>query len=223
MISLEINNDIANITINDGRANVISKQVANDFIEALVEAKESAKVTIVTGSGDKFSAGFDLQVVKSSGQAQIEMVTAGFNLLYHLYAHTTPLIAACNGHAIGMGAFILLCCDTRIGSKQDYKIGLPETASGMPFTPLLVTILRAQLNQQFYTRAALQSQMCTPENAIEAGYIDMLVDATELNATALAAANQLMQLPKQQYGENKLLLRGEALTQMKLELNKLGV
>jgi len=223
MISLEIDNNIANITINDGRANVISKEVANDFIEALTEAKKSAKATIVGGSGDKFSAGFDLQVVKSSGQAQVEMVTAGFNLLYHLYSHPQPLIAACNGHAIGMGAFILLCCDTRIGCKQDYKIGLPETAAGMPFTPLLVTVLRAQLNQQFYTRAALQSQMCTPEIAIEAGFLDMVVDAQELDATTLSAANQLMQLPQQQYGENKLLLRGETLAQMKFELNKLGV
>lgn len=223
MISLNIENDIANIEINDGKANVISKQVANEFIEALTEAKANAKATIIKGGGDKFSAGFDLSVVKSSGQAQVEMVTAGFNLLYHLYSHPLPLLAACNGHAIGMGAFILLCCDNRIGVQQDYKIGLPETAGGMPFTPLLVTILRAELNRQFYTSAALQSQMCSPEKAAQAGFLDMIVDEGTLDASVQMGAKQLMQLPRSQYGDNKVMLRAKPLTEMKAELKKLGV
>jgi len=223
MISLEINNDIANILIDDGRANVITKQVANDFIDALTEAKASAKATIITGGGDKFSAGFDLQVVKQSGQAQVEMVTAGFNLLYHLYAHPLPLVAACNGHAIGMGAFFLLCCDNRIGAKGEYKIGLPETAGGMPFTPLLVAILREQLNRRLYTSTALQSQMCSPEMAIEAGFLDVTVNADKLSVTAQDGARQLQQLPMTQYGQNKLMLRDSALSKMKLELETLGI
>jgi len=223
VVSLNIENDIANIELNDGKANVISKQVANEFIDALTEAKDNAKATIVRGAGDKFSAGFDLSVVKSSGQAQVEMVTAGFNLLYHLYSHPLPLLAACNGHAIGMGAFILLCCDNRIGAKQDYKIGLPETAGGMPFTPLLVTILRAQLNRQFFTSAALQSQMCSPDKAVHAGFLDMVVEADKLDATAQMGATQLMQLPTRQYGDNKVMLRAKPLAEMKSELEKLGV
>jgi len=223
VISLNIENDIANLRIDDGRANVITKEVATDFIQALNEAAQSAKVTIVTGGGDKFSAGFDLETVKSSGEAQAAMVTAGFNLLYHLYSHPLPLIAACNGHAIGMGAFILLCSDTRIGAKGDYKIGLPETAGGMPFTPLLVTILQQELNRKFFTSAALQSQMCKPEQALDANFLDILVDGEQLISTAQVGAKQLMQIPTTQYAENKLMLRGAALDSIKSELSKLGV
>jgi len=223
MISLNIENDIANIIIDDGRANVITTQVANDFIEALSKAAASAKATIISGGGDKFSAGFDLETIKSSGEAQVEMVTAGFNLLYHLYSHPLPTIAACNGHAIGMGAFILLCADNRIGANHEYKVGLPETAGGMPFTPLLVTVLREQLSRQFYTSAALQSQMCTPQKAIEAGFLDMLVNGDTLISAAQAGANQLMQLPLKQYGDNKQMLRAKPLQKMNDELKKLGV
>ena len=223
MITLNIENDIANILIDDGRANVITKQVANDFIDALTEAGTAAKATIIRGGGDKFSAGFDLETVKSSGQAQVEMVTAGFNLLYQLYSHPLPLIAACNGHAIGMGAFILLCSDNRIGATGDYKVGLPETAGGMPFTPLLVRVLLEELNRKFYTSAALQSQMCTPEQAVEAHFLDILVDMDKLDATAQMGASQLSQLPIKQYGENKLMLRRSALAEMKDELEQLGV
>jgi len=223
MISLKIENDIANIEINDNRANVITKQVANDFIAALSEASSSAKATIVGGSGDKFCAGFDLNVMKSSGEAQAEMITAGFHLLYHLYAHPQPLLAACNGHAIGLGAFILLCCDNRIGANYDYKLGLPETAGNMPFTPLLVTVLREELNRRFYTPAALQSQMCSPQSAIEAGFLDVLVEREELTKTTQFGAKQAMQLPIKQYAENKLMLRKSPLAKMKSELEQLGV
>lgn len=223
MISLNIENHVANILIDDGRANVISKHVADDFIEALDEAEQSAKATIVTGGGDKFCAGFDLQTVKSAGKVQVEMVTSGFTLLYRLYSHSLPLIAACNGHAIGMGAFILLCSDTKIGAKHEYKIGLPETAGGMPFTPLLVSILQRELHRPSYNSTALQSQMCSPENAVKANFLDLLVDAEELAATAQMAAQQLMQLPLEQYGENKLMLRHATLTKIKAELQELGV
>ncbi len=223
MISLNIKDDIAHIEINDGKANVITKDVGLAFIEALNEAKENAKATIVSGGGDKFSAGFDLSVVKDTGQAQFEMVSTGFNLLYHLYSHPQPLLAACNGHAIGMGAFILLCCDNRVGMQGDYKIGLPETAGGMPFTPLLITVLRERLNPMFHTSAALQSQMVDPKTAIKAGFLDMLVEPDQLMGAVQMGATQLMQLPHGQYGENKHMIRAKPLAEMKAQLEKLGI
>lgn len=223
MISLTIKDDIAHIEINDGKANVISKEVGLAFIEALNEAKENAKATIISGGGNKFSAGFDLSVVKGTGQAQFEMVSAGFNLIYHLYSHPQPLLAACNGHAIGMGAFILLCCDNRVGVQGEYKIGLPETVGGMPFTPLLITLIRERLNPVFHTSAALQSQMLDPKMAIKAGFLDALVEPGQLMDTVQTGATQLMQLPHAQYAENKQMIRAQPLAEMKAELEKMGI
>lgn len=223
MISTTVENDIAYIKIDDGKANVISKSVAEDFIRALDEAKQEAKAVVLQGGGDKFCAGFNLATMQQGGQAQNAMITTGFTLLYHLFSHPQPVLAACNGHAIGLGAFFLLCSDSRVGVKKEYKVGLPETAGGMPFTPFLVTIVRETLNRQFINSAALQSQMCTPESAIKAGFLDMLVEPEQLDAAATMGAQQLMQLPLGQYGNNKLELRDQPLALMRQELEKMGV
>ncbi len=223
MVSLNIKDDIAYIEMNDGKANVISQQTANDFISLLDQAEREAKATVIQGGGDKFCAGFDLSVIKLGGEAQMQMITAGFHFLYRLFAHPQPVISACNGHAIGLGAFILMCSDSRIGVKNDYKVGLPETAVGIPFTPFLVAIVRDTLNRQFINSTALQSQMCTPESAINAGFLDALVESEQLAATAQAGAKQLLQLPLDQYGKNKLELRQEPLEKMRHALKAMGV
>ena len=38
---------------------------------------------------------------------------------------------AANGHALAAGAILLMCSDLRIGSRGDYRIGLPEVTIGM--------------------------------------------------------------------------------------------
>jgi len=224
VISHKIIDDIAYIEINDGKANVFNKDSANALIETLttIAASEHIKATVLCPAGDKFCAGYDLSVMKKSGDERDAMIAAGFNMLYHMYSHPLPLIAMCNGHAIGLGAFILLCCDTRIGIEGDYKIGLPETAGGMAFPTLLVTVLRERLTPSFLTSAALQSQMLDPKTAIKASFLDLLVPAAQLRATAEKGAMMLNQLPKGQYGANKLSLRRQALTEMESELSKLG-
>jgi len=224
MINFHIENDIATIELNDGKANVMSLAMTTEIIEALDEAIENAKVTILKGAGKRFSAGFDLTVFKEgSKQEQNEMSISGFNMLYRLYSHPQPLIAVCNGHAIGLGAFLLLCSDTRIGVSGDYKIGLPETAIGMPFTPVLMSLLRQQVTPTSITAAALQSHRQNPEQAIESNFLDKVVDAKDIEATIQTLAAQLMQLPTKQYAENKLIIRAEALAEMKADLESLGV
>jgi len=218
MINFSINDDIAIIELNDGKANVFAKSVSEAIGDALDEAQSDAKATIIQSTGDKFSAGYDLSVMGAGEEVKNAMVLAGFGMLKKLYAHPQPVVAACNGHAIGLGAFVLLASDTRIGVEGDYKVGLPETAAGLPFTYLLLAVLQAELNPTFMKRAALQSQMCTPESAIQAGFLDALVPGDALQATAMQAAQQLMQLPQKQYGLNKRELRQDTLKNMDASL-----
>ena len=74
MINVEINNDVAYIELNDGKANVFSPAMIEQFNQALDRAEAEAKVVVIRGSGDKFSAGFDLSIVKQGGEAQWGMV-----------------------------------------------------------------------------------------------------------------------------------------------------
>jgi len=214
MINFNIKDDIAIIELDDGKANVFSKTISEAFIVALEQAEAKAKATVIQATGNKFSAGFDLSVMSGSEQDKNAMVLTGFKTLQKIYAHPQPVVAACNGHAMGMGAFTLLVSDTRIGAEGDYKVGLPETAGGMPFTRFLLSILQAELSTSYMKTAALQSQMCTPKTAIDAGFLDLLVPAEALQASAIKTAQALTQLPSKQYGYNKRELRQDTLKVM---------
>ncbi len=218
MLNYSVKDDIAVIELDDGKANVFAKAVSEQICGYLSQAESEAKATIIQATGDKFSAGYDLSVMNGSEADKNAMVIAGFTMLRQLYAHPQPVVAACNGHALGLGAFTLLASDTRLGAEGEYKIGLPETAGGMPFTYLLLAVLQAELNPSFMTPAALQSQMCNPKSAIKAGFLDMLVPAEALHAGAQQAAQQLMQLPTKQYGLNKRELRQDTLKKMDASL-----
>lgn len=221
MINLDIQNNVAHIELNDGKANVFSPNMIEEFNQALDKAESDAGLVVISGAGDKFSAGFDLSVMQQGGGAQWQMILSGFRLLLRLYQHPQPLICAVGGHALGMGAFTLLVSDTRIGIEGEYKLGLPETAANMQFTDFLVAILKAELNPMMMKSAALQSTLCNPKSALKAGFLDLLVPAEQLDKTIDQACEGLKQLPLKQYSHNKLELRADDLAAMKTHLTAL--
>jgi len=70
MINVDIRNDVAYIELNDGKANVFSPDMIAAFNQALDKAEAEAKAVVISGAGDKFSAGFDLSVMQQGGNAQ---------------------------------------------------------------------------------------------------------------------------------------------------------
>ncbi len=215
MVNFSIDGDIAVIELDDGKANVFSEATSLAVLDCLKQAEANAKATIIRAIGDKFSAGFDLGAMGGSAQAKEDMITAGLSILYRIYAHPQPVVAACNGHALGLGAFVLLVADTRLGAEGDFKIGLPETAGNMPFNLYLVAILSAELSRPAMKTAALQSIICSPDTAVDAGFLDKVVPAEALQASARHATEQLMQLPVGQYGDNKQIIRHRTLQLMR--------
>jgi len=219
MINFSFKDDIAVIEIDDGKANVMNYETSQGIREGLKRAETEAQAVIIQATGNKFSAGFDLKTVHGPSDARDKMVNNGFELLYDIYNHPLPVVAACNGHALGLGAFILLVADTRIGAQGEYKIGLPETLAGMPFTPLLVSILQAELAKPYLKKAALQSQNCNPKTAIGAGFLDRVVAPEALNESAVNVAQQLMKLSAEYYTINKRLIRENTLRFIRKELD----
>ncbi len=78
-----------------------------------------------------FSAGFDLKVMGAGGPDAIGMVKGGFLLAERMLTHPKPLVVAVTGHAIAMGAFLVLCGDYRVGGTGSYRIIANEVAIGL--------------------------------------------------------------------------------------------
>ncbi len=212
----EIEHNIVTLTIDDGKANVVGPSFLDDVNAGLDRAQEEkAGAVILRGREGMFSGGFDLKEFEKGAEQGLAMVQRGFELLVRLYSFPLPLVAASTGHGIAMGAFVIMACDWRIGSRGKFKMSLPETRIGMELPPILVALTASRISRQHMTRVALLSEVYDPEQAVEAGFIDEVVDPAELTARSMAVAGQLAQLPQQQFAKNKQSIRAQTLQIMK--------
>ena len=217
--TVEITNDIALIRMDDGKANAINFEMVAALNAALDTAESEAKAIVLTGRDGRFSGGFDLNAFASLGADGVyKLLDAGAELLLRLYGGPLPVVAACTGHAIAMGVFILHACDTRIGTSGDYKIGANEAITGMNLPIFAMELARDRLNPSHLTRAMIQGYIYNPQGAVEAGYLDMLAPADEVEAKALVVASQLAQLPAPAYAWNKRAIRKTTLDSIKASL-----
>lgn len=212
----QLNNNVATVIIDDGKANVVGIDFL-DKINACLDRAEQEQVgaVIIKGREGMFSGGFDLGEFKKGPEQGMAMVARGFELLVRLYSFPLPLVAACTGHGIAMGAFIIMACDSRVGTRGDFKMSLPETAIGMELPPILVELTASRISRRHMTRVALQSEVYAPDDAVDAGFVDEVVEPGELDSRTMAIAERLAGLPQAQYAANKLSVRARTLEAMK--------
>lgn len=207
LITYELSEGIATLTLANGKVNAISPDVIEAFHAALDRAEADRAVVIITGQPGVLSGGYDLKVMTSGPQQAVDLVSAGSKLARRMLAHPYPIVVACGGHAVAKGAFLLLSADHRIGVSGPFKIGLNEVAIGMTMHHVGIEIARHRLNHRFFNRCVVNAEMLAPELAVQAGFLDELVEADELMATARARAAQLGELNLTAHAGTKLKAR----------------
>lgn len=215
----ELTDGIATISFDDGKANAVSHQLLDDLNKALDQAESEASAVILTGRDGMFSAGFDLnEIQKGPAEAQA-LVNRGAQLFYRLFGFPMPLIGACGGHAVAAGAFMMLCCDTRVGVAGDFKIGLNETSIGMTLPVFGHELVASRLSKRHVTPAVIQSRLYDPETAVDAGFLDEVTDAGQLMTRCQGIAAELQKLPTTTYGQMKREVRASSLATIEASLN----
>lgn len=211
-MNYSLENNVATLSFDDGKANVVGIRFLDDITAGLDQAEsEGAVAVILRGREGMFSAGFDLEEFKKGPEAGLLMARRGFELLLRLYSFPLPLVAACTGHSIAMGAFITMACDYRVGTSGAFKFRLPETAIGMDLPPVLLSLTVARISKRHLERVALLSETYNPDQAVDAGFLDEAVEPGELEARCTEIAQQLAQLPQAQFAKNKLATRADTL------------
>ena len=155
---------IATITLNrPEQMNAFTNVMVREMVAAfdITDADDSVRSVIVTGAGRAFCAGADLSGGADTFNAseQPDRVASdnttrvprdgGGRVTTRIYESRKPVIAAINGHAVGVGITMTLPMDIRVASV-DAKIGfvfakrgiVPEAASSW-FLPRLVGISKA--------------------------------------------------------------------------------
>lgn len=202
---------VATIAIDDGKVNVLSLRMIDAINEALDQAQWDQAVVVIGGRPGVFSAGFDLPVLRAGGPDAATMVRRGFELAERLLAFPFPVVIACTGHALAMGAFLVLAADHRIGAEGPFKIGANEVAIGLTMPQFGIEICRQRLAPAHFQRAVVNAEIFSPEGAVAAGFLDQIVPAQELAATAQAVATRLSTLSMAAHAATKQRVRAETL------------
>ena len=215
LVTYKLEGSIATISMDDGKMNALSLAMLTELNGAFDRAQADKAVTILTGRDGVFSAGFDLKTLRAGGQDAYAMLRAGFELGTRLLAFPTPLFAAVNGHAMAMGAFLVMCADHRVGTAGAFKLTVNEVAIGLTMPRAGVEICRQRLTPAHFSSAVLLAHVYTPETAIEAGFLDRVVPAAELHGTVGALAAEAAKLDMRAHAATKLRARGPVLEAMR--------
>src|SRR4051794_23212259 len=122
-VTTTIENGVAVIALDDGKMNAISHEVVDGINAGLDRALADAGAVVLRGNDRALSAGFDLKVMQGGdAHAMAELVGAGGEMGLRLFRHPQPTVIAVTGHALAMGALVVLACDTRIGTPGGSKI-----------------------------------------------------------------------------------------------------
>lgn len=214
-VSYEAADGVATIRMDDGKVNVLSLATLAEIDAALDRAEADRAVVVLTGRDGVFSAGFDLDVLRGGGSRATTMVRAGFELAERVLSYPLPVVMACTGHAVAMGAFLLLSGDYRIGLPGAYKLTANEVAIGLTMPRAAIEILRQRLTPAAFNRAVTLAEPFTPDSALTAGFLDRLTDADVLLDVAHDVATALTKLDLDAHAGSKLRSRASTLADLR--------
>ena len=137
----------------------------------------------------------------------LDLLRAGANMSRRLLNFPTPVVLAVSGHALAMGALLLLSGDYRVGVHGTYKIGLNEVAIGMTLPYFGIELARARLARAHFSTAVALAKVYDAGMALEAGYLDEAVSEEDLLPRAIFMAEQFSALDMEAHRQTKARTR----------------
>jgi enoyl-CoA hydratase/carnithine racemase len=183
-VRLEKQDSIGHLVLDRPPANSYDRAFVEELDAAIEDARrdDAVKAILVRSASEKFfSAGADVSVFAKSGlEEQSAFVAAANDAMGKLESAPKVVVAAINGHCLGGGLEIALCCDFRVAAEGSYRIGLPEVTLGLlpgtGGTQRLPRLIGRQKALDFMLRGATMP----PQDALAAGIVDEVVPAASL-------------------------------------------
>jgi enoyl-CoA hydratase/carnithine racemase len=135
-VRLEKQDSIGHIVLDRPPANSYDKTFMEELEQSIDEAgrDDAVKAILLRSASEKFfSAGADVSVFARSGlDEQNAFVMCANEAMGKFESTPKVVVAAINGHCLGGGLEMALCCDFRIAAEGSYRIGLPEVSCRAP-------------------------------------------------------------------------------------------
>ena len=218
-ILLDITDGIATITLNrPEKLNAYTVDMGEEIVTAFdaLRDDDAVRVVILTGAGRGFCAGVDLDHLKAQASAtHIEGPRLGEERLVRefpldLLNYPKPVIAAINGHAIGVGITMVLPCDIRLAADNAKlgvtfaKMGILPGLGSTHLLPRLVGTAKAR-------ELILTARVIPATEAAAIGLVNRVVAPDQLMQEAREMATAMAECkPAVLRAAKALLLQGEA-------------
>jgi enoyl-CoA hydratase/carnithine racemase len=201
---------VTRLTIsNPGKRGALDHAILDAFVATL--ASVDARCLLVTGEDTTFSAGYDLASLDAEASVAVPDETARLiaqpfaDALDALAAYRFPTVAALNGHAIGGGLELAICCDLRLASSA-IRLGMPPAKLGVVYTHsgirrFIDTIGAARTRELFLVGSRIDAA-----EAQRWGLVNRVVEPEALSDAAVALAAEIAgNAPLAQTGNKRVI------------------
>jgi methylglutaconyl-CoA hydratase len=134
-LRVERESDLLRVTMaRPERRNAFDAELIRELTEAFTDVPEDVRAVLLAGEGKSFSAGADVDWMRSSVELSYEENVADARrlrkMLETMDACPAPLIARVHGHALGGGCGLVACCDIVV-SAPDALFAFSEVKLGI--------------------------------------------------------------------------------------------
>lgn len=210
-VRIDREDDLALVTIDrPERRNALGSRDARAIAAAISDGARGARVVILTGAGDAFSAGGDLDELERWSDLEPQEIGTTLyesfqGMIRAIRASDAVVIAAINGAAVGAGMDLALACDLRVAAESArlgqvwVRLGVIPGTGGAWLTQHLAGPGRA-------ARLLLTGDLVDAREALAAGLVDEVCPDDELMACARALAAKILAHPPAGVVANKRAL-----------------
>lgn len=191
-VRYETSEGVGTLTLNRPPVNVINIAMLQEIAGALNLAMEDKdlKVLIIRAEGKYFSAGVD--VADHTSELVGDMIPLFDRVCQAIAEFPLPTVAAVNGHALGGGCEIVICCDFAY-MVEGARIGQPEIQLAA-MAPIAALRLHLLVGPRWAARMLFTGEQIQASQAEEIGLIDGALPTGEMDTVVEELTEKFSQL-----------------------------
>ena len=191
--------------------NAFNEEIIGGICDALgkLNANKDVRIIVLTGAGDAFSAGGDLNMMqraaKSTAAENKDDARRMAHMLHAIYTSPKPVVALVNGAAMGGGVGLVAACDIAIAS-EDAFFALSEVRLGLVpavISPFVVQAIGARQSRRYF----LTGERFDAETARRIGLVHLVCMSAQLEPTLEGVVKELLRCGPHSQDEAKDLIR----------------
>lgn len=209
-IKITVEDRVSHIYLDRGRSNALHQQMLEELGKAVDDAQGNPAVEglILHGKDGFFSAGLDLITLYSYGEQEVRRFWYTFmEVVRSLVAFDKPAVAAISGHSPAAGCVLASCCDYRVMADGDFIIGLNEVPVGLIVPEPIFQLYGFWLGPARAYRYLLEGRLLKPQEALEVGLVDEVVDRQRIRSAAERQLRKFTQYERNTWRQSKRNMR----------------